>query len=61
MTQDRKVWAITTPGCFFYRESCRRRAYRGSLSEACGGLEVVVVTVWGVFFTGRAAEEELQR
>jgi len=33
-------------GGFFYRESCRRRAYRESLSEACGVLDVLVIMAW---------------
>jgi len=41
----RKTWGI-----FFYRESCKRRAYRESLSEAYGLLERVGDEGLGSFF-----------
>jgi len=40
-------------GSFFYRESHRRRAYRESLTEACGVLDVLVRKVWAVFLRSK--------
>ncbi len=46
MTQDRTVWAMTSSGSFFSQGEPQEKAYRESLSEACGVLEVLVRKVW---------------
>jgi len=48
-------------GSFFLQGELQEKAYRGSLSEACAVLSVLRENVWGVFFTGRATGESLQR
>jgi len=44
----------------FLQGELQERAYRGSLSEACGVLGALVVKVWVAFFTGRAAAEMIE-
>ncbi len=50
MTQDRKVLAVAGCGDFFLQGEPQERAYRESLSEACGVPEVLVGKVWAAFF-----------
>ncbi len=52
---------LTSFGTFFLQGELQERAYRESLSEACGGLDALVSKVWVLFFTGRATGERLQR
>ena len=45
MTQDLRVLAVTSCGDFFLQGEPQEKAYRESLSEACGALEALAIKV----------------
>jgi len=50
------VIANTSPGCFFLQGEPQENSCRESLSEALGGLGVLVCMAWVAFFYERVAE-----
>jgi len=49
-----KAMALTGVGTFFSQGERQERAYRESLSEACGVLKALVIKVWAERFREKA-------